>query len=182
MAFFVHPFQEGGNLQIISGSYTVPEKHPYSSYLTSILKRLFTVECALLCSFCAFCAFPCVPAADMCFFYSPEKRKDIKGVFEMLDVRLAPVCRVHVDSFSGSMQQWEAALKAGTQNTTKLKSSKSHKDKSVKKPEVKAEVSLLRCANIVLIHCNCAVGSALQVKVDSRPKAAATPAAGPAGA
>ena len=30
MAFQFHPFQDGGNLQIISGTYTIPAEHPYS--------------------------------------------------------------------------------------------------------------------------------------------------------
>jgi serine/threonine protein kinase len=60
LAFFTHPFQEGGNLQIISGSYNMPENHKYSKYFLSLLKKLFTMKSA--------------------------KRPDIKQVLTMMDM------------------------------------------------------------------------------------------------
>lgn len=44
MAFFTQPFQDGGNLQILSGSYDVPEGHGFSNYLTALIRRLLTVD------------------------------------------------------------------------------------------------------------------------------------------
>lgn len=44
LAFFTQPFQDGGNLQILSGSYDVPEGHGFSNYLTALIKRLLTVD------------------------------------------------------------------------------------------------------------------------------------------
>lgn len=44
IAFFTQPFQDGGNLQIISGSYQLPDHQPYSNYLTALIKRLLTVD------------------------------------------------------------------------------------------------------------------------------------------
>ena len=44
LAFFTQPFQEGGNLQILSGSYDVPENHSFSKYVTALIKRLLTVD------------------------------------------------------------------------------------------------------------------------------------------
>jgi len=43
LAFYTHPFQEGSNLQIMSGQYDMPEDHPYSNYLLALIKRLLTV-------------------------------------------------------------------------------------------------------------------------------------------
>jgi serine/threonine protein kinase len=40
LAFFTHPFQDGGNLQILSAQYFIPESHQYSNYLISLIKRL----------------------------------------------------------------------------------------------------------------------------------------------
>ena len=44
LAFFTHPFQNGGNLAIINCRYDIPEHHPYSKYLLLLIKRLFTVN------------------------------------------------------------------------------------------------------------------------------------------
>ena len=59
LAFFTQPFQEGGNLQIIGGQYTIPEDNKFSKYVTALIKKMLTL--------------------------SPKKRPDIKKVMEMMD-------------------------------------------------------------------------------------------------
>jgi serine/threonine protein kinase len=44
LAYFTHPFQDAGNLGILSGNYQLPEEQPYSKYLLSLLKRLLAVK------------------------------------------------------------------------------------------------------------------------------------------
>lgn len=44
LAFFIHPFQEGSTLQILSGNYEIPEQHSYSKYLIALIKRLLVVD------------------------------------------------------------------------------------------------------------------------------------------
>ena len=57
LAFFTQPFQEGGNLQIIGGSYHVPEDHKFSKHVITLIKKMLTL--------------------------SPKKRPDITKVMEL---------------------------------------------------------------------------------------------------
>ena len=58
LAFFVQPFQEGGNLQIIGGNYTIPEDHRFSKMVPALIKKLLTM--------------------------SPKKRPDVHKVLELM--------------------------------------------------------------------------------------------------
>jgi len=44
LAFFTHPFQDAGNLAILSGKYDVPEEHPFSIYVTALIKRMLITD------------------------------------------------------------------------------------------------------------------------------------------
>jgi serine/threonine protein kinase len=44
IAFFQHPFQDGGSLSIISGKFHVPEKHGYSDFMMALMRKLMTVD------------------------------------------------------------------------------------------------------------------------------------------
>lgn len=39
LAFNIHPFQDGGNLAILSGKYRLPDRNPYSEHLQTVVKR-----------------------------------------------------------------------------------------------------------------------------------------------
>jgi hypothetical protein len=45
MAFLQNCFEEGSNLAILSGKYTIPEDNPYGDGLVELLDRMLTSEC-----------------------------------------------------------------------------------------------------------------------------------------
>ena len=42
LAFLEHPFQDGGNLAILSGKYEVPDSNPYSKHVAGLIKKCLT--------------------------------------------------------------------------------------------------------------------------------------------
>lgn len=79
LAFFVHPFQDSGNLGIANGKYSIPDKHSYSKHLIYLIQKIFTVECAPI------LLAPLSPATRILipiFFRSPTLRPNINQVME----------------------------------------------------------------------------------------------------
>ncbi|KAL0488881.1 serine/threonine-protein kinase [Acrasis kona] len=44
MCYFVGPFEDAGNLQIINGKYTIPDSPRYSNKITSLLRSIFVIN------------------------------------------------------------------------------------------------------------------------------------------
>jgi serine/threonine protein kinase len=44
MAFFKHPFDQGTNLQILSGKFKIPPGHGFSDNFIKLIKRLLHLE------------------------------------------------------------------------------------------------------------------------------------------
>ena len=63
LAFYVQPFQEGGNLQIIGGNYSMPEDSKYSRHVPLLIKKMLSL--------------------------SPKKRPDIRKLLVLVDKWIA---------------------------------------------------------------------------------------------
>ena len=44
MAYFTHPYQDGGNLQIINNTFTIPDTPKYSKYCTGMIKKCLSTD------------------------------------------------------------------------------------------------------------------------------------------